>query len=296
MKIKAERELEGGVETEIGRDWSIEIGRDWSIEWGEDLRGQNNWEKKNRRTELSRWGRWRQRKRWRERDGESSRERWRGIEEEWSSINNCAEVGDAGGQQFSPNTVIIANELRRTATKRRESGRKPRRRWRKTHLVEALWQCIRCKDLLCCLYSTAKDALDVRWLWIILSFGLCSSSIKERKFKWNGLNGIIGSWLLTYKPFFFIKLPAKLSTCDRFCYITLIITRTMLYIYTPGAVLQKHPTLESCLIYLVTMVISVWNSCRTWEKKFVYHYRWYVLRLLLLPDCLINICINININ
>lgn len=37
MKIKAERELEGGVETEIGRGWSIE--------WGEDLRGQNNWKK-----------------------------------------------------------------------------------------------------------------------------------------------------------------------------------------------------------------------------------------------------------
>ncbi|KAL0179190.1 hypothetical protein M9458_024632, partial [Cirrhinus mrigala] len=46
---------------------------------------------------------------------EGWREQQRGIEEEWSSINNCAEVGDAGGQQFSPNTVIITNELRSTA-------------------------------------------------------------------------------------------------------------------------------------------------------------------------------------
>lgn len=60
-----------------------------------------------------------------QRDGESSGEGWRGIEEEWSSINNCAEVGDAGGQQFSPNTNIIANEFRRTA-------KEEAREWKKT--------------------------------------------------------------------------------------------------------------------------------------------------------------------
>lgn len=56
---------------------------------------------------------------------EGWREQRRGIEEEWSSINNCAEVGDAGGQQFSPNTIIIANEFRRTAIEEA-------REWKKT--------------------------------------------------------------------------------------------------------------------------------------------------------------------
>ncbi len=69
-------------------------------------------------------------------DGESSRERWRGIEEEWSSINNCAEVGDAGGQQFSPKTVIITNELRSTA-------REEARELKKTTEDEGTHACLR---------------------------------------------------------------------------------------------------------------------------------------------------------
>lgn len=86
------------------------------------MRGQNNWKKKYRAIEMGAMATKKEMK------GEGWREQQRGMEEEWSSINNCAEVGDAGGQQFSPNTIIIANELRSTATEKRESGRKLRRR------------------------------------------------------------------------------------------------------------------------------------------------------------------------